>query len=288
MVQIEKQFLHKKNKKSVRDLKEQNKLLKIYTITITILCCLLCIVFMKNNNELIMKIQDITYEYENKYNTLLDKYTSLKTDNDYLEGKYISVSNSMKELASICNELDQQNLELVKSNDQYYNELTILKGREELFDKYDYAIIDRAGNRTDITYDRLVKLEDLVAKSNIKNEDLILSWIMVESGGVEKAKNPKSTAKGFGQILDGTSKFVYTNLLDYNGWNKDVAYDGDVNIEMMVAYIDYLYEKNNGNLYEIIKDYSGNNSIADYVYKMDSYLAEANTSVKEISIALKE
>ena len=105
---------------------------------------------------------------------------------------------------------------------------------------------------------------------------------MTESNGVETAKNETSTAKGYGQFLDGTSRFVYTSLLNKSGWNSSVALDGNTNIEMMVAYIDYLYEKNNGDLYQIMKDYRGKQDISGYVSKIDSYLAKANKSVKDI------
>lgn len=280
MVQIERVFLHKKNK-TKKALREENNILKVYAISMTILCYILGLLFIINNNNLIYKNKETVLAYETNYQTLLTDYTTLKNN-------YNSVSKSMKELAVISGQLEKQNESLVASNEDYYNQLCILKKRSELFDKYEYAIIDRSENRTDITYDQLVKIEDLIKESNIPDEDLILAWIMVESTGQEKAQNPNSTAKGFGQILNGTGKFIYTDLLNRTDiYNPNVALDGDTNIEMMIAYINYLYEENNGDLYEMIKDYSGSSDITNYVCKLDSYLSEANTSVKEISLSMK-
>ena len=288
MVQIERVFLHKKDK-IVSDLKDQNSILKVYSFSMTILCCIFALLLMKNNNNLVYLNQDLTKNYELEYDNLMVRYDNLKQNYSYLEDNYESVSASMKELAVISNELEQQNQELVASNQQYYEQLCSFGDREELFNKYEYAIINDAGKRTDITYDQLKKLEELVQNSKIQNEDLILAWIMTESTGQEKAKNPNSTAKGYGQILNSTSKFIHTTLLESDtNWYPDIALDGDVNLEMMVAYIDYLYEENDGNLYEIIKDYSGGSDITAYVKRMDSFLAKADTSVKEISLAMNK
>lgn len=288
MVQIERVFLHKKDK-TARDLKEQINILKVYSISMTFLCCIFLLLFINNNNNLVYLNQDLVKKYESDYENLLVRYDTLKDNYSYLEKNYESVSTSMKELAIISNELEQQNYELVTSNQQYYEQLCSFGDRKELFDKYEYAIIDDAGKRTDITYDQLKKLEELVENSKIKDEDLILAWIMTESTGQEKAKNPNSTAKGYGQILNSTSKFIHQTLLDYDtDWYPDIALDGDANLEMMVAYIDYLYEENNGNLYEIIKDYSGSQDITAYVRRMDSFLAKADTSVNEISLTMNK
>jgi predicted RNase H-like nuclease (RuvC/YqgF family) len=248
MVQIERKFLHKKNN-TEGVLKEQNNILKVYSISMTLLCCILVLLFIINNNNLVYQNQDLTKKYESEYENLLIKYNNLKDNYSYLEKNYESVSASMKELAIISNELEDQNHKLVSSNQQYYEQLCSFGDREELFNKYEYAIIDDTGKRTDITYEQLKRLEELVANSKIKNEDLILAWIMTESEGQEKIKNPNSTAKGYGQILNSTSEWIHRTLIDSDiNWHPDIALDGDANLEMMVAYIDYLYEENNGNL----------------------------------------
>ena len=252
-------------------LRTQLTVARMYGFIITVLSCIMAISFMTQNNEFVNKEIKMTMEYNN-----------LKKNYDYIESNLKSMSNTINELTKISEELDFQNQKLVESNQQYFEELSTLRKRTELYDKYEYALIDKSGKRTDITYDQLVTLKTLVKESKIPDEDLILAWIMTESNGVETAKNETSTAKGYGQFLDGTSRFVYTSLLNKSGWNSSVALEGNTNIEMMVAYIDYLYEKNNGDLYQIMKDYRGKQDISGYVSKIDSYLAKSNKSVKDI------
>ena len=206
---------------------------------------------------------------------------------NYLDSNYESVLNTVAELTEIAYKLDDQNKSLVESNESYFEELSEFRKREELYDKYNYALVNN-NNRTDITYDQLVTLEGLLEDSYIKDQDLILALVMTESAGKEKATNDTSTAKGYGQFLDGTSNFVYTKLMDNNNWNPDIAFDGTTNLEMMVEYIDYLYEKNNGDLYEIIRDYRGKENITNYVAKIDTYLSNADKSVYEISLLHKQ
>lgn len=245
---------------------------RIFGTTMTIAFCLLGLAFMRDHNKLVTDSSLLRMDYE-----------SLKTDYDIMSEHYDGFNNTINELVNISNTLDEQNQSLAQSNQQYYEELQQYKNRAELYDKYDYALIDEAGNRTDITYDQLQSLQTLVQNSSINDEDLILSWIMTESGGKENAQNSSSTAKGYGQFLNGTSKFVYTDLMGESGWHPGVALDGSTNMEMMVNYVDYLYKQNNGDLYATIRSYRGKNDISGYVAKIDSYLANKGKSVAQIA-----
>lgn len=233
------------------------------------------------------------FAYLNEHNDSATTIADLQSKYDYLESEYnVLVShyndfnNTIDELISISDELDKENQELAKTNDSYYEELSELRSRAELYDKYDYAIVDETGTRTDITYDELRTLEDLVNDSSINDEDLFLSWIMTESGGKVNATSATSTAKGYGQFLNSTSKFVYTNLLGNTDWNSSVAYDGECNLEMMVAYVDYLYEQSGGDLYQVIRCYRGKDDISSYVAKINSFLAYKDKSVQMIAQSL--
>lgn len=221
-----------------------------------------------------------------KCKTELDKTKTelydVNSENEAINSKINDFASEIRELIEISMKLDEQNKQLVQSNQEYYNELEEFREREELYDKYQFAMY-HGTQRTDITYDQLRTLETLVQDSPICDEDLILAWVMTESGGFETAKNPHSTAKGYGQFLDSTSKFVYSNLLNKDGWTANVAYDGETNLEMMVAYIDYLYELNNGDLYETIRGYRGLRNVASYINKIDSYLAYNNKSIHQIA-----
>ena len=230
--------------------------------------------------------ESILREEIQKCKSELDKTKSeldlINSENETISTKINDFAYELRELIEISMELDEQNKQLVQSNQEYYEELTEFREREELYDKYQFAMYHGA-QRTDITYDQLRTLETLVQDSPICDEDLILAWVMTESGGFETAKNPNSTAKGYGQFLDTTSKFVYSNLLNKDGWTANVAYEGETNLEMMVAYIDYLYELNNGDLYETIRGYRGIRNVASYINKIDSYLAYNNKSIHQFA-----
>ena len=249
-----------------------------YNIATTIVMVIMFIVLTNNSNNIMQKAASDVMTKETELQEMKSDYDSLKKNYNYLNGKYKSMSSMVDELTSISTELDEQ-------NKAYYEELKVLRERKELYDKYSYAILNDAGERTDIKYDQIITLKELLKESSIDDEDLILAWIMTESNGNEKAKNTKSTAKGYGQILDGTSKFIYTNLMNNNSadWHSTIALNGDMNIEMMVTYIDYLYDKNNGDLYDIMRDYRGKQDISGYVSKIDSYLENADKSVEDIS-----
>ena len=109
---------------------------------------------------------------------------------------------------------------------------------------------------------------------------------MTESKGYEEAKNSTSSASGYGQFLTSTSKFVFENLCDFDDrkWSSKVALDGDTNMEMMVAYVEYLYEKKDGDLYAAIDSYRGAHSEA-YIAKINSYLATKGKSLDSISLS---
>ena len=269
----------------VETLRSQLLLTRLFATAVTILCVVLGFGFVSNHNRLETEKFDTIMDYEAELQSLESNYALLETNYNYLVEKYDSFNNTINELTSVAQQLDEENQSLVETNQTYYDKIAQYEQREELFNKYEYAIIS-SGERTDITYEQLDTLEDLVEESSINDEDLILSWIMTESGGKEKARSTMSTAKGYGQFLDSTSKFVYTELLDRSDWNSSVALDGTTNLEMMVAYIDYLYEVNDGNLYEIIRDYRGKQDIDGYVASIDKYLENSGKSVHDIYVAM--
>lgn len=265
----------------INSLKSKLFVAKIFATMMTCTCCIFGVILMINNNKLVDENITLTRDYENQIQQQTDYYAALETNYEFLVNSYDSFNNTIDELTTIAQTLDEQNQSLVQSNQEYYEELEKFRQREELYDKYEYSLYS-GRTRTDITYDQLLFLEDLLKDSTINDQDLILSWIMTESGGKEDARNSESTAKGYGQFLDGTSKFVYTSLLNRDDWNPNVALNGYINLEMMITYIDYLYEVNNGDLYEIMRDYRGKRDITNYIAKIDSYLANVDKSVHDI------
>lgn len=261
---------NKKRKITAQSLKIRLSVLQIYSIIITIAFCIMGIKYMNQHNDYHKKLIDIESRYK------------------YAIAMISDFNITIDELMKISETLDSQNKALVEANQAYYDELEELREKAELYDHYSYAMVDSYGNRTDITYDQLKTLEELMKDAKVNDPDLILSWVMTESGGKENAKNPNSTAKGYGQFLDGTSRFVYSDLLNRSDWTPSVALDGETNLEMMVVYIDYLYERNGNDLYDAIRSYRGKKDISGYVNKIDSYLMYNNKSVYQISLNLKE
>lgn len=266
-----------------------------FRLSIIINCVLLCtvfllmIIFVLDHNKNIDQTDYLTNEmmaWKETAFLISDQkdqyYAEIKEDN-------VRLSEDVAILTTACELLSNQSQSLYSTSEKYYNELTKLEERKELYDKYEYAIINDSGKRTDITYDQIIMLEKLVANTYVNDPNLYLSWIMTESKGIESAKNKNSSAKGYGQFLDSTSQFVWTKLMknDKDEWSSSISLDGNTNIEMMVTYVNYLFEKNNGNLYTTIDNYRGLHKDS-YVQKINKYLVESGTTLEEVSSKLKD
>ena len=169
----------------------------------------------------------------------------LTEDRDWFKQGFLSLSADINGYQQTAKDAQKQSKKVLKENKRLVKELNkaneqLLKfqNRAELFDKYEYAIIDSAGKRTELTYANLETIEDLGAKNGI-SPHLIASEIMVESGAKQYATNSESTARGFGQILAGTGKFVYTNLLHYGTYDHSYAFNANTNLEMMATLLGY-------------------------------------------------
>lgn len=222
-----------------------------------------------SNDELIAKSDDVKL----KYYTAVNNYTTVSNENEQLNSQLNNI------LVGII-ELDNQNINLITTNKQYKDELTKLRERAELYDKYEYAI-EYDGERTDITYDQLKTGIDICKENNI-DPNLLFSIIMTESHGIETAKNSESTATGYGQVLQGTAKYVYENLLE-NGdgtFKSSMLKDGETNIEITATYIAYLRD-NTSTVKELIAGYRGENN-EEYYNTIVAKLENAGTSVVKV------
>lgn len=150
---------------------------------------------------------------------------------------------------------------------------------QSLLDTYSYALYDSAGRRNDINEHLLSVLEDTCALYGI-NPHLVLGVIMTESEGHANAKNRSSTASGFGQILKGTGKYVYEDLMG-NGkgtYNHSMAFDPETNIRMTATYLGNLVRQR-GSVQRALQNYRGKSNIASYVNKINSHIGKAGLSV---------
>lgn len=229
---------------------------------------------INNLNELESKMELI----KNNYELAKSKYCEAIERNNSLESK-------IRDVVSDILILDYENVKLISVNDKYYNELAFYKSREELYDKYSYAIMHN-GERTDITYDQLKTGVDIMEKNGI-DPNILFGVIMTESKGKEDAKSSSSTAAGFGQVLTSTGKTVYEEYMQ-NGsgtFQPVMLLDGDTNIEITANYINQLVE-NNGTLTEALYKYRGKNDKA-WINSVDVYMKDGGTSLDDAEVNYK-
>lgn len=210
-----------------------------------------------------------------------DSFVTVSNDNDKLTEENETLKEKTKDLLQISDELSEQNVALMDQVSVYMDAVEEYEQRSELYDKYSYAIVRDNGTRTDITYDNLKTVEQLEEEKGV-DADLLLAMVMTESNGKEKAQSAISTAKGYGQFLNGTGKFVYEELLDNSDtYTGNKALDGDTNLQMLAAYLEYLDNYYNGDLYTVLRNYrgEGGKTLQNYIAKIDSYLEEKNKSV---------
>ena len=250
---------------SINNLRSANKLLLVYSIITTICLFGLAYKYMIKSNSDTVKFND--------YNV---QVAQLTYERDYYQNNSRMFSDSVADLIEVTTELNVDRDALVAYNQYMQYELDELRSREELYDKYGFFLYDRRGERNDITYDHLRSLEEMIKGTSIPNAELILSIIYLESSGHADAHNA-SGASGFGQFMPGTASSVWKNLLgnDPEEWESDMIYDPDLNLQMTVAYMDYLIKKH-GSPREALRQYSGSGTndahLNGYIATLDSYL----------------
>ena len=231
---------------------------------------------------------------KNEHNKLASNYTKLYqisvdlnreyqvTNFNYSKDKetYEKVNSQIKDLMDTVSELDSQNKKLAEENKKMYSDLKKYEKRSELFDRYEYAIY-HGKKRTSFTYSQLELAEDIMEEKGM-DANLLLAIAMTESGGNEKSQSTSSTARGFGQFLSGTAKFVYEDLMKAGAYNHDYALNGKTNIKLMANYLKYLQGSRNS-VYGIIESYRGVKNCTSYMNKVDSYLNQGGTSLAIIN-----
>lgn len=231
---------------------------------------------------------DLTVASE-KYDTLMADNQSLIDENQSLSSTYNDAVLILSDVSQIAYQLDQQNRTLNDDLNDALEKIKQYESREELFDSYEWALFRKDGSRTDISYNDIVTLEELVDEKDLSNDtvDLVLAMAMTESNGNANARNISSSAVGLGQFLSGTGRFVYTSLMGNDVYNhQETASNSETNLEMMVYYLEYLDVKNNHNIERVISCYRGIES-PSYKYKINSYLAKNDLSLATIDISTK-
>ena len=231
---------------------------------------------------------DLTVASE-KYDTLMADNQSLIDENQSLSSTYNDAVLILSDVSQIAYQLDQQNRTLNDDLNDALEKIKQYESREKLFDSYEWALFREDGSRTDISYNDIITLEELVDEKDLSDDtvDLVLAMAMTESNGNANARNVSSSAVGLGQFLSGTGRFVYTSLMGNDVYNhQETASNSETNLEMMVYYLEYLDVKNNHNIERVISCYRGIES-PTYKYKINSYLAKNDLSLATIDISTK-
>ena len=231
---------------------------------------------------------DLTVASE-KYDTLMADNQSLIAENQSLSSTYNDAVLILSDVSQIAYQLDQQNRTLNDDLNDALEKIKQYESREKLFDSYEWALFREDGSRTDISYNDIITLEELVDEKDLSDDtvDLVLAMAMTESNGNANARNVSSSAVGLGQFLSGTGRFVYTSLMGNDVYNhQETASNSETNLEMMVYYLEYLDVKNNHNIERVISCYRGIES-PTYKYKINSYLAKNDLSLATIDISTK-
>lgn len=192
------------------------------------------------------------------HKNLKDEIISLNDEISSLTTEIADNETVMMDMKDTIIELDTQLQNVSNVNKSYVDELTELRSRSELYNKYSYAIINDSGQRTHLTYEEIKLGEQLMIEKGY-DPDLMFGTIMVESGGNPNAVNTSSGATGYGQFLNSTAEYVWTRLLNNNNYHSEIRKDGKSNIQMMAEYYDHLYSQGKST-FGVIKHYSGNST----------------------------
>lgn len=251
-----------------------------------ILTCImsLTLLLIASNIISLMNIQKLNDKVEQLTNANEELIDSIDAKNQDIQELTVSIEDREKAiqlLSQTVNEMDTQLQELSATNESYVDELNMLRERSELYDKYEYAVINESGNRTQLTYAHIKLGEELMLEKGL-DPDLMFGTIMVESRGNPTLVNPSSGATGYGQFLDSTAKWVWTKLMNNESYNSELRKDGEINIKMMVEYYDYLYSEE-GDTFGVVKYYSGNSTNAGAA----RYLAEINSFTQKVGAVVE-
>lgn len=268
----------KRNKKVTKFKKLLNKNNALLKVVLLLVIVSGMMAFYNNKINNLNAIHDAILEEKE---ATIEKLNLLNNSNqstiEALEAENKELADTANDLISTTNEINSQLKEAISANKSMKKEIKVYKEREELYNKYEYVIYDDSGNRTDITYDEIKYAEDLMNEKGY-DPDLLFGIVMVESSATRNAKNSSSTATGYGQILAGTGKFVYEDLMNAGAYSHSYALDGKKNLNMTVTYLDYLIQ-NKDSLFSAVRQYCGRDVSGTYSYinRINSALDGANT-----------
>ena len=249
-----------------------NRVIKYCFIVLTIfLLVSTCVLFNKNQNLISENI------YLHEENVELASELDLYFDTAlYFADASVAMDDTNANLKAVISEQEEQ--------------LMAYREREELYEAFEWALYDKSGRKTDITYGQIQSLQEYCDTKGYSTEmvDLVLAVAMKESTGNEKAYNASSGASGYCQLLGSTARMVYTKLQDNEEpYTHDVALDGEKNLCMASDYLQYLYEYHGNDPIKMIDSYRGQH-IESYINTIDNYLKKNDLSIYNLDLTREE
>ena len=171
--------------------------------------------------------------------------------------------------------IDEQQIEDV--NIIFVNDMETLT----LSEKY-ASVFDWQKYCGDFGEDQLYFLNTQCEKYNIPME-IMLSLICTESGFRSTAKASSSSASGYCQVIKGTAKWVYEDLLKYGKYDTTqhteiMTTNWKLNIEISCRLMYSLYHNNGQSWENAIRKYYGSTTASEN----DKYLNKVNTNMCEL------
>ena len=127
-------------------------------------------------------------------------------------------------------------------------------GGDPSYDDLTYAITGSIPG-TDATASDLRMIKNIADKFGI-NPHLWLALAETESNLYSKASNPSSSARGWGQLVEGTARGIYENTLKLGKYNHDLAFDKNLNATMSMAYLRQMFDTFDGDATKAIIAYN--------------------------------
>lgn len=284
---------------SLKDLRKRNRKLQLRGRIISFMFILVCIVAggciyqqktelesaEQNKQDVVSDLNLEAGNLESKLSEATKKNMLLYQELEQLGDDYDNLADMLCNISAITLDLNKEVKASNKIVKNYKKQLDKLEKNKKLLSSYGWALYNEDRKKTDISFDNIINLQELVKKRGLDEDtvDLILSICMTESDGNTNCTNPESTARGLGQFLNGTGRMVYTQLMGHSGYNHDIAFDAQTNLDMMVYFLEYLNKKENGDIHAVIDRYRGLKS-SSYKAKINSYLLKNNKSLASINI----
>lgn len=184
-----------------------------------------------------------------------------------------------------CSQIEIISDEIISTESTIIDSEQKLKKADELINSSD-ELINSAQSIVAIQELLKYKYEQIPLDDSIKNKvleecqkydidpDIMFGLYYVESNFTVVCDNSSSSARGLGQIIQGTASQMYTKLYG-SGYNHTMAYDPYLNIELTTYLVRYLQDYYGVDITTALYYYSGcqsyyPNKVLQYTYILKS------------------